>query len=131
MIDIRLIAIDEKVGGAKAIAAQGPFVLESNWESRPLLNHFFTLLGLRQAPDEPVGLSSDSFDLPGLRSMAGVCGDYADLIGVILTLRDAGFAFYVAGHLTKQNSYGSNPNDDVALLGIRYTPARDRQPSYV
>ncbi len=131
MIDLCLIAVDEKAGSSKGMTPRGPFVLESSWESRPLLDHFFMLLGLSHAPDKPVGLRLNSFDVEGLRSMAGVCGDHADLIGTILTLRDSGFALSVAGRLTKQNSYGSNPNDDVALLGIRYTPARDRQPSYV
>ena len=93
------------------------FILESAWESRELLEHFFGLLGSKGIPGKSQYLDGRHFDVEGLKRMALICGDYAEVITQLLAFHEAKFNVYLAGHLIRRNSCGSSPSDVVVPPG--------------
>ena len=127
MIRVNFVAIGQcpKLGGVE-LDDENSYILESSWGSEALLTHFLRLLGLSEKPSRELRLNAARFDIEGLRRMAGVCGDYADLIDAIITLHHHGFKFFIAGSLVRRNFVDSSPNDVelVPETRCKYAQAR-------
>ena len=125
MIRVNFVAIGQcpKLGGVE-LYDENSYILESSWGSEALLTHFLGLLGLSEKPARELRLNAARFDIEGLRRMAGVCGDYADLIDAIITLHHHGFKFFIAGSLVRRNFVDSSPNDVELVPETRCRPAR-------
>ena len=125
MIRVNFVAI----GKCPRLGEPGPsdessYILESSWGSEALLSHFLGLLGLNEKPQRELRLDAAKFNLDGLNRMAGVCGDYNELIETIITLQKHGFKFFIAGNLIRRNSVDSSPNDVELVPGTRCRPSR-------
>ena len=128
MIYLNFVAVGRRCSnGEAAVAADRPYILESTWNSEPLLKHFLMLLGLEGIPSESVRLDTERFDVEGLERMTTICGDHAKLIESLLVLRTSKFALFVAQSLVTRSSRDSSPNDVVPLPGTRCKPALEQR----
>ena len=99
------------------------YILESKWGSEALLSHFLKLVGVVEIPRGSMRLNTREFDIKGLRRMASICGDYAQLIDTLVSLHEEQFQIFIAEALVKRSYDGSSPIDDAGLLGTQCRPA--------
>ena len=125
MKDLNLVA----VGQHRAFSRREPgdlnrtYLLESRWGSEALLAHFLGLLGVSEVPCGSMRLEPRAFDIKGLRRMASVCGDYAQLIDTLVILHEEHFQVFIAEALVRRSYDGSSPIGGVGLLGTQCRPA--------